>query len=333
MAVSFDAYASVCSGFSGSALTLSNFTVGAGSNRLIMFMIALESSNVTISNSTLVVKYNGVAMSAAFQVVNTNKGLLALYYLVAPASGSHACLVTYSGGMTISAAQVGVISFAGVDQTTPLAGSNSGAESSANTATYPSNFSLPISGGTYGAQFGYIKYGSSFEGPSDTPTPFTTIDANTAAMVGSGGTSTPGNNFECAHGAYGGGSSNMTWTAHQTGAYEYMAGVVSLNAILPLEFNADTMTFGVTTNAQADETDMPIDNNGSKGNGLNYSLTLNDQTDETDMPIARTSFGLTLNPWQGFVRHANPFPGGFTINVPTRRRRMIWPPPRGLFSR
>jgi chitodextrinase len=66
------------------------------------------------------VTYNGVPLTSAGKIHSFNRtdGFIELFYVVAPAAGAHPVQVTLTGGS--AAVEAGSVSFAGVNQTTPV---------------------------------------------------------------------------------------------------------------------------------------------------------------------------------------------------------------------
>ena len=106
------------------------FTVGSNSNRLLIVDITANAIS-SISSVT----YNGVAMTQLLSnsvAANSHQ----VYYLVAPATGTHNLVIT--GGLSITAS-IGISSFYNVSQTTPV-----GAVSS-NSGVMPTTDNLTVS--------------------------------------------------------------------------------------------------------------------------------------------------------------------------------------------
>ncbi len=103
---------------SGSSLTWDHTVTASGSNRLLTVGVVVGTSPDT--GKTLAVTYNGVAMTPAGIVHSNNQtaGYGQLFYLIAPATGTHPVQVTLTGGT--ASLEAGSLSFTGVDQTTPL---------------------------------------------------------------------------------------------------------------------------------------------------------------------------------------------------------------------
>jgi hypothetical protein len=102
----------------GGTLTWNHTVTTTGSNLLLVVSVSVGSSPDT--NRTLAVTYNGVSMTPVGLVHSNNKtlGYVQMFSLRAPASGTHAVVVTLTGGKASLAA--GSVSFTGVDQTTPV---------------------------------------------------------------------------------------------------------------------------------------------------------------------------------------------------------------------
>src|SRR5438445_1905879 len=92
-----------------SGLVTISFTVGTGANRLLIVGGTVDNSAITG------VTYGGTALTQA--VADTLKPLTSIWYLVNPTSGTASVVVTSTAS---KGAVIGVISFTGVDQTTPV---------------------------------------------------------------------------------------------------------------------------------------------------------------------------------------------------------------------
>lgn len=98
------------------SVTLSNFTVGSGTNKVLI--VGIESSSGTVSGVT----YGGVALT---QIVSKSNTVNTEFWILKnPTSGSADLVVSMSGSSTVI---VGAYSFFGVDQinTTPTTTTNS----------------------------------------------------------------------------------------------------------------------------------------------------------------------------------------------------------------
>ena len=119
--VIFDAVGPAAGGIAvdtGSSLTWNHTVTTTGSNLLLTVGVAVGRQGDT--GLSLSVTYNGVAMTSAGLVHSNNDstGYVQLFYLKAPATGTHAVVVTLSGGT--ATLEAGSLSFSGVDQTTPV---------------------------------------------------------------------------------------------------------------------------------------------------------------------------------------------------------------------
>ncbi len=122
MAIAFDATCSLNFTASGTSLSTS-FTVGAGANRLLVVEAMIGSASDILTGVT----FNSIAMTRiGISAATTDNQRVALYYLVAPASGAHNIVISTSGATRIDCR---ALSYTGVDQTNTLN------EFSSNTAT------------------------------------------------------------------------------------------------------------------------------------------------------------------------------------------------------
>lgn len=190
-------------------------------------MVIYEASNTT-GVSSKNVTYNGAACTSVVATIQTNKYVIEVWKLVAPATGSNVVAISYQG--TFQHVQVFAISFTGIDQTTPVAASTSTGENAITAATYPTT-SVNINGGTIGFMAGAILYSNSSEGPSTNPAPFGTTDSNLANMVNSGGISSPGDIAQMFHGSYSGALTALSLTSNDGSGYQYILAAVSLNEV------------------------------------------------------------------------------------------------------
>src|SRR5438128_3227617 len=112
-----------------SGLVTISFTVGTGANRLLIVGGTVD--NFVITGVT----YGGTALTQA--VADTQKPTGSIWYLVNPPSGTASVVVTSTPS---KGAIVGVISFNGVDQTTPIP--TTAKNDNANGATSPATVSI-----------------------------------------------------------------------------------------------------------------------------------------------------------------------------------------------
>ncbi len=114
MAVTFDAGSvNQADGSGASSLTISH-TVGSGSDRAL---VVLVHSIAADKLSAATVTWNGSSMGSA--VLADTASFCYAWVLVAPASGTFNAVITFNSGGTY--ANAAAVSFAGVDQTTPVA--------------------------------------------------------------------------------------------------------------------------------------------------------------------------------------------------------------------
>jgi len=110
------------------SLTVSHPT--AGSNRLMLVGISINNfAGETVSSVT----YNGVALTQVGSRANATDARVEIWRLIAPPTGTHDVVITFSSELS-SASRAGVMTFTGVNQTTPL-GTFASAIGSASPAT------------------------------------------------------------------------------------------------------------------------------------------------------------------------------------------------------
>jgi hypothetical protein len=104
-----------------SSKTVSHTT--SGTNRLMIVGVSIDNrEQETVASVT----YNGLSLSLVGTRTNSNDARVELWRLIAPPTGTHNVVVTFTEGNEPSpaglnrAAVIGVITFTGVDQTTPL---------------------------------------------------------------------------------------------------------------------------------------------------------------------------------------------------------------------
>lgn len=119
MSVAFDARfeehsAGQASPFSFTSGSASNpGSVGANSNRVLIAVVGLSN----ISTTAIAVTWNGVTMTQiGTTLANTAVGCIAMFGLIAPATGSHALAATWTGGA--ADISLGAISVFNADQVT-----------------------------------------------------------------------------------------------------------------------------------------------------------------------------------------------------------------------
>ena len=104
----------------GMSYTLSDFVVGAGTNRLLVVLVSLIRGNengVTVSSVT----FGGVGMTAGVEQTGTSTSrsyYVGLWYLVNPSVSTANIVATTSN--TMAGAIVAAVALYGVDQTSPI---------------------------------------------------------------------------------------------------------------------------------------------------------------------------------------------------------------------
>jgi hypothetical protein len=313
VAVAFDAISTNITGWGGGTVDALSHTC-SGSNRLLLVWVFFEGSSGSVTGIT----YNGVALTSVSSVTEgTMERKAELWRLIAPATGANDIEVSYSG----SPNNIGVIglSFTGVDQTTPLnPGGTSGTAGSTVTAGTINGVALT---GDYGVWGGVIQY-SGFGGPPGSPTVLGTM--TTDAMYGSGGGTAIGQHTWAAYGAIaGGGPSTPTLDAANEGTpYEFQSILRVINAEPPAEFNQDP-SIDIAVTMQDFQGEGQLNQDPSIG----IDVTMQDFQGEGQLnQDPSIDIDVDFKPFTGHLVVPSIFPGGFTLNVPTFRRRFIWPP-------
>jgi|GEM_PF-4853465 len=101
-------------GTDATTITVSHTT--SGTNRLMLVGITADLDVISVTSVT----YNGVALDLGGSEFNGTWLTTWIYKLVAPATGTHDMVVTFAQAVSADEGHVGVITFTGVDQTTPL---------------------------------------------------------------------------------------------------------------------------------------------------------------------------------------------------------------------
>ena len=118
-----------------SSITVSH-TTGSGSNRLMLVGISYNNDDYeTVTGVT----YNGTSLTQVGTVNNSDDARVCIYSLVAPDSGTHNVIINFSDALN-DGAIAGVVTFTGVDQSTPLGTfvSSTGEDSTQATVNIPS---------------------------------------------------------------------------------------------------------------------------------------------------------------------------------------------------
>jgi hypothetical protein len=119
----------------GTSLTI-NHTTGSNANRLMLVGIGLKRTGVTVTSVT----YGGTALTLVGTRVQSDVRIY-IYQLINPPTGPADVVVSYSG-VPVEGTGVGVTTFSGVDQVTPLglfAGANGTSNAPSVNATSASN--------------------------------------------------------------------------------------------------------------------------------------------------------------------------------------------------
>ena len=110
------------------SITISHTT--SGSDRLMLVGVSFNNDSYeTVTGVT----YNGVVLTLVGTVANSDDSRIEIWRLIAPDIGTHNVVVTFSANLA-QEGFAGVVTFTGVDQTTPL-GTFSSAENDGTTAT------------------------------------------------------------------------------------------------------------------------------------------------------------------------------------------------------
>lgn len=106
-----------------------SYTVNSNTNGLLTACFSFAATSPGGNGTVTGITYNGVALTKAIDESDSTFGTIysSLWYLKAPSTGTHNLVVSYSGTPSIDSGG-GIVSFTGVDQTTPIsnAASSSG---------------------------------------------------------------------------------------------------------------------------------------------------------------------------------------------------------------
>lgn len=318
MAVAFNAQSGGNFGFgAGVFATFSHNASGA--NRFVVVHIAFHGGSGSPQSTG--VTYGGVAMTFGSSTL-TGSIRNEYWYLIAPATGAQNVIVSYSG--TPANAGAYAISFTGVHQTTPFtsAGTNSGT-SSAATFSGPAGFVVPY--GLWLIAFSTAGFGTFSAN---------TLLSGTGAFipaVNSGGASPFGLGLGPIYGTVAAPGTPTANSNSMGSSYTHVSNGLNLaEASTDVTVDIDTLAFNVSQINEDNETNDDIDTQ-------TYAVTMNPLDSgsgggtDVEINIDRMTVNVTMNPVVGFLDVPPIFPGGFTINVPTFRRRFIWPP-KNLFG-
>ena len=105
----------------------------AGSNRLMLVGVSLDPGNKgSKSCSVRGITYNGTALTKVGTAINSNRSRVEIWGLIAPAAGTHNVVITFNRAVN-SGAVAGIMTFTGVNQSTPF-GTLAAASGSSRTA-------------------------------------------------------------------------------------------------------------------------------------------------------------------------------------------------------
>lgn len=141
-------YSAAPNNTSATNLAAGSFTVGSGSNRLLLVAVVMEIG--TAANPTISASYGGTALTLIKVTANTQKEIVWMGYLKESqiGSGSKALTVTYSGATgNATGLHVKWAAFSGVNQTTPTA-SFGGVNTNTTSATFGSTLNYVTNGMT-----------------------------------------------------------------------------------------------------------------------------------------------------------------------------------------
>jgi prepilin-type N-terminal cleavage/methylation domain-containing protein len=96
-------------------ITISH-TTGSGSDRLMLVGVSINNNNNETVTSVI---YNGTSLTKVGEINNSNDARTEIWSLIAPDTGTHNVVITFSATLNQEAV-AGVVTFNGVDQTAPL---------------------------------------------------------------------------------------------------------------------------------------------------------------------------------------------------------------------
>ena len=226
MAVS--AYSGAVPASSGSSVTVSH-TV-SGSNRLLLVGVSLGCWTGYTTRTVTSATWNGTALSlvgAVNHVTSPVRSRTEIWKLVAPATGTYDVVVNLSGSLdsTYYQAVVSVMSFTGVDQTTPLG-------TYASTSGTAASQSLTISSATN--ELAYTVCSSQSYGLTNSGNTEYWNDSSMLYTKAAGGTKA------------GASSVTMTWTKSSTSSWTMSGVSIKPAAAATWAANEDTQITGLT---------------------------------------------------------------------------------------
>jgi cytoskeletal protein CcmA (bactofilin family) len=141
-------YPTVPAGTTATNLAAGSFTLGSGTNRLLMVAVVMEIG--TAANPAISASYGGIALTPVKVTANTQREIVWVGYLKDSqiGSGAKALTVTYSGATgNVSALHVKWSAFSNVNQITPVA-SSGGVNTNLTSATFGSAITYVANGMT-----------------------------------------------------------------------------------------------------------------------------------------------------------------------------------------
>ena len=311
MAIALDAQSTGPLGFGATATWAHTCS---GSNRILIVHLAFVGGSGPGASG---ITYNGVAMTLGQSV--TSGGIKnEWWYLMSPATGANNIVATFSG--TISEVGFKALSFTGVDtgSAPASAGSASGTSSGAT-------FAGPVG---FNADYGvwciaYIESSGLGGTPSAPATGLTNV-ALSSNIQNSGGGSGINRVVLETYGALAGlttptitsNGGGMSYTFTSNGLYFQEASTDIFIDVEPMEVSVTQAAAG----GQAAADVQPVD----------IAVTMSPAIVDAAPTVEPMEVSVTMQPVTVFLDVPPIFPGGFTLNVPTFRRRFIWPP-AGLF--
>ena len=233
-------------------------TVGhtvSGSNRLLLVGITLGSNTLQTRQATSVT-WNGAALTlvgAVNHVTSPSRSRTEIWRLVAPTAGAYDVVVNLNGSLDSTGYQavVSVMSFTGVDQTTPL--------------------------GTYASSYGTAATQSVAISSAANELAFAVAGAQTQLLTNSGNTEYWNDNtmyrtFAAGGTKAGASSVTMTWTKGTTSIWTMSGVSIKPAAAATWAANEDTQITGLTKNTTRLALGFLVSNTGLLSSTASYKL-------------------------------------------------------------